>query len=69
MYAANQIVDGHNPVNEWCRMNVQVKQDYNANIRPIKAEGKAIHRIDGFMSELNGFIAMQRHLEEYKGVI
>jgi phage terminase large subunit-like protein len=69
MYAANQVVDGHNPINEWCRMNVQIKQDYNANIRPVKAEGKAIHRIDGFMSELNGFIAMQRHLEEYKGII
>ena len=30
--AANRIIDGHNPINEWTRMNVQVVSDNNANI-------------------------------------
>jgi phage terminase large subunit-like protein len=65
-FRANQIVDGHNPVNEWCRMNVKEKRDRNDNRTPVNAEGNAKHRIDGFMAELNGYIALQRHLDEYK---
>ena len=68
-FKANQIIDGHNPINEWCRMNVQITRDKNSNISPVKAEGKAVHRIDGFVSELNGYIAMQRHMDEYMGAI
>lgn len=67
LLAANQVVDGHNPVNEWCRMNVNVKTDSNANISPVKAEGKAVHRIDGFVAELNAYVALLRHKDEYEG--
>lgn len=67
MLAANQIVDGHNPINEYCRMSVNVKIDSNANIKPIKAEGKAVHRIDGFVAELNAYVAYLRHKDEYEG--
>lgn len=69
LYESNMIVDGHNPINEWCRMNTNIKRDANDNIRPIKAEGKAVHRIDGFMAELDAYVAMLRHKDEYEGCI
>lgn len=65
-FAANDIVDGHNPINEFCRMNVNIKIDANANIRPVKADGKAVYRIDGFMAELDAYIALMRHKDEYE---
>lgn len=67
MLASNLIVDGHNPMNEYCRMNVSVKIDSNANVSPVKAEGKAVRRIDGFMAELNAYVAYLRHKDEYEG--
>lgn len=68
-YAGNVIVDNHHPINEWCRMNVSVKQDANANIQPVKMAGQAKNRIDGFMSELCAYIALMRHRDEYEAVI
>lgn len=69
MLAANQVVDGHNPMNEFCRMNVSIETDKNANIRPVKVEGKVKKRIDGFVAELNAYIALCRHRDEYEGVL
>ena len=43
-----------------------VKTDSNANIRPVKMEGKAVHRIDGFIAELNAYVAYLRHKDEYE---
>lgn len=67
--AAGKVVDGHNPVNEWCRMNVSVQTDRNANIAPVKMEGKAVKRIDGFMAELNAYVALLRHKDDYEAAI
>lgn len=68
-FAANRIVDGHNPVNEWCRMNVSVKTDVNGNIQPVKAGGKAKNRIDGFMSELDAYVVLDMLGDEFLNVI
>lgn len=68
-YAANRIVDGGNPMDAWCRMNVSVKADDNDNIRPVKAGGKAKNRIDGFMAELDAYVALMRHWDDYMAVI
>jgi len=68
-FGANRYVDGHSPINEWCRMNVSIKTDINANIQPVKMEGKAKHRIDGFMAELDAYVALLRHMDEYKANI
>ena len=65
-FAANKVVDGHNPINEWCRMNVQVSTDNNANIKFHKMAGKAVNRIDGFMAELCAYVALLRHKDEYE---
>lgn len=64
--AGNLVVDGGNPINEWCRMNVSVKTDNNANIKFVKNAGKAKNRIDGFMAEICAYVAYIRHKEEYE---
>lgn len=67
--AANRIVDNHNPIDEWCRMNVAEERDKNDNIRPIKVGKQAKNRIDGFMSELDAYVCLLRHWDEYMGYI
>ena len=64
--AGNLVVGNHNPIDEWCRMNVSVKTDVNANIQPVKMQGKAKNRIDGFMAELCAYVAMMLHKDEYE---
>ena len=64
--AGGLVVNNHNPIDEWCRMNVAIKSDVNANIQPVKMHGKAKNRIDGFMAELCAYIALLLHEEEYK---
>ena len=64
--ASNIVVDNHNPINEWCRMNCQISQDVNANIQPRKMAGKAKNRIDGLMAELCAYIAYMLHKDEYE---
>lgn len=67
--ASGLIVNNHNPIDEWCRMNVSVKTDINANIQPVKLAKQEKNRIDGFMAELFAYIALMRHADEYAGAI
>lgn len=67
--AEHRIVNNHNPIDEWCRMNVAVRRDINSNIQPDKSMAQAKNRIDGFMAELDAYIALKRHWDEYLGVI
>jgi len=60
----HKIVDGNNPIDHWCNLNLAVKVDANENVQPVKKAG-ATTRIDGFMALLDAYITMQRHLEEY----
>lgn len=66
---ANRIVNNHNPIDEWCRMNISVKTDVNANIQPVHLDGQHRNRTDGFIAEICAYIAMLRHEDEYKAVI
>lgn len=68
-FKINRYVDNHNPINEWCRMNVMVVTDRNDNIAPVKKEQRAKHRIDGFMAEADAYVALLRHWDEYMSVI
>ena len=63
-FAANRIVDNDNPINQWCRMNVAVQVDRNENILPCKANGPG-GRIDGFACELDAYITLMRHYDDY----
>lgn len=64
----NRIVNNHNPIDEWCNMNVSAKIDINDNVQPVKSGG-ATTRIDGFMALLIGYIALQRHRDDYRMAI
>lgn len=68
-YRTKRIVNDHNPIDEWCRMNVSEKRDDNDNIRPVKVGRQAKNRIDGFMSELDAYVTLMRHYDEYLNVI
>lgn len=68
-YRANRIVDNHNPINEWCRMNVSVKADVNGNIQPDKKMNNPANRIDGFAAEIDAYIALNRVMDDYLNVI
>ena len=68
-YRANRIVDGHNPINEWCRMNVTVRTDVNANIQPYKKELNPRNRIDGFMAELDAYVTLGNMMDIYQQAI
>ncbi len=67
-YAARKIVN-HNPVLEWCRMNVSIRVDVNGNIQPDKKQNNPANRIDGFMAELDAYIVLQNLMDEYQQVI
>lgn len=68
-YKAGRIVDNHNPVNEWCRMNVTVKADVNGNIQPYKKELNPMNRIDGFMAEINAYTTLHNLMDDYSQVV
>lgn len=67
--AANRIIDNHNPVNEWARMNVAVRADVNDNIQPEKTRNDQRHRIDPFMAELDAYITLYNFYDEYMQMI
>lgn len=68
-YQEGRFIDDAHPINRWCRMNVMVTTDTNLNILPDKKEGKGANKIDGFMAELDGYIALLRHESEYKALL
>lgn len=67
-YAAKRIVE-HNPITEWCRMNVTIRVDVNGNIQPDKKQNNPANRIDGFMAELDAYIVLNNLMDEYAQVI
>jgi len=66
--SSKKIVYNNNPILKWCLSNVAVDVDKNDNIQPMKTRNQK-KRIDGFASLLDAYIALERHLEEYKGII
>lgn len=68
-YQQGRFIDDAHPINRWCRMNVMAIYDSNLNILPDKKEGKGANKIDGFMAELCGYIALLRHEDEYKAIL
>lgn len=64
----NRIVDGNNPIDHWCNLNVAAKIDVNENVQPVKKAGSTT-RVDGFMALLDSYIELLRHEDEYKQII
>ena len=68
-FQAGNVVDDHNPVNEFCRLNVQVRPDTNGNIQPDKKNNNPKFRIDGFVAELCAYTVLIDRLEDYQAII
>lgn len=65
---SKRIVYNNNPILKWCLTNVSVDIDKNDNIQPMKTSNTK-KRIDGFASLLDAYVVLERHLEDYKGMI
>ena len=63
-----RIVNNHNPIDEWCNLNLAAKIDINENVQPVKKAG-ATTRIDGYMALLDAYITLMRHEADYKMTI
>ena len=64
----HRIVNNHNPIDEWCNLNLAAKIDINENVQPVKKAG-ATTRIDGYMALLDAYIELLRHEADYKMTI
>ena len=64
-YQKNMIVDNHNPINEWCRMNVMIRSDVNDNIQPVKKGNDPRNRIDGFAAEIDAYVTLLNFKDDY----
>lgn len=63
-----RIINNHNPIDEWCNLNVSARIDRNENVTPVKKSG-ATTRIDGFMALLDAYVTFLRHEADYKTMI
>lgn len=66
---AGNVVDGHNPVNEWCRLNTEVKVDVNDNMQPVKKLSNPKNRIDGMMAELDAYVVMLDIMDDLRRLL
>ncbi|MFA6690045.1 MAG: terminase TerL endonuclease subunit, partial [Sphaerochaetaceae bacterium] len=69
IYQANELVDNSNPIAEWCRSNVMVRTDVNGEIAPSKKDQDEHNRIDAFAAELDAWVVLKNHMDEYKQII
>jgi len=63
-----RVVNNHNPIDEWCNLNLAVKIDVNENVQPVKKAG-ATTRIDGYMALIDAYIEFTRHEADFKQII
>lgn len=60
----HRVVNGGNPIDEWCFMNMEIKTDINNNIQPIKSEDQT-QRIDGGVACIIAYKILCDKMEEY----
>lgn len=66
---AKRIVYNANPIDVWCLSNTSVDTDpKNGTIQPAKGRNRR-RRIDGTAALLNGYVALERHMESYMNMI
>lgn len=61
---AKKIIYNNNPIDKWCLINTSIKRDINNNIQPVKGKDSRL-RIDGTISLICGYIALQNNLDKY----
>lgn len=66
---ANKVNYNNNPIDRWCLTNTAIDLDMkNQTIQPHKGKNQR-KRIDGTAALLNAYVALERHREEYMGLI
>ena len=65
---ANKINYNNNPILKWCLSNTSIEIDKYGNIQPCKSRNKKL-RIDGLASLLDAYVCLERHKDEYLGLI
>ena len=68
-YQAGHVIDDNNPINQFCRMNVQIRPDINGNIQPDKKMNSPKFRIDGFVAELCAYTVLSDKWDDYQAII
>lgn len=66
--ADHRVVNGGNPIDEWCFMNMEIKTDINNNIQPVKSADQT-QRIDGGVACINAYKILCDKMEEYLTLI
>ena len=66
--AMKKINYGNNSVLKWCLSNTAIETDKNLNIQPCKTNNQR-RRIDGAASLLDAYVCLERHMEDYLGMI
>jgi len=56
-----------NPVTKWMLSNVELQEDRNGNLMPVKASKKRERKIDGVATILNCYVSMTQHIDYYLG--
>jgi phage terminase large subunit-like protein len=58
----------NHPILKWCLSNTAIDIDKNDNIQPVKTNNQR-RRIDGLVSLLCAYVALERHYEDYINLI
>lgn len=69
LYQGNRIVDNQNPIAEWCRSNVMIRNDANGNIAPDKKNQDPRNRIDAWAAECDAFVVLKDMMDDYQSMI
>ena len=69
LYKENRIVDNQNPIAEWCRSNVMIRNDANGNIAPDKKNQDPRSRIDAWAAECDAFVVLKDMMDDYQSMI
>jgi len=69
LYKENRIVDNQNPIAEWCRSNVMIRNDANGNISPDKKNQDPRNRIDAWAAECDAFVVLRDMMDDYQSMI
>jgi phage terminase large subunit-like protein len=65
MMLSGNIVLDDNPITRYCLRNVELRTDFNGNVKPLKNVEKK--KIDGVIAMLHSEAAYLQHNKEYHG--
>ncbi len=63
-FADHLIIYNNNPIDKWCFLNTDKKEDINGNWQPVKAVDR-YHRIDGAVAFLCAYTVLENCRDEY----